>query len=114
MDEISAKVRQMYDQFPYPSPRAHGRDLRELLNLLTLFSMETKYDFRNRAVLDAGTGTGHRLIKAAARLRQTRFTAIDISEKPLSIARQVCQQEGLDNIEFRVAESHGRRTPGRF
>jgi hypothetical protein len=37
MDEIFDRIRQMYDDFPYPSPQAHGRDLRELVNLLTLF-----------------------------------------------------------------------------
>jgi methylase of polypeptide subunit release factors len=61
--------------------------------------METRYDFRNRHVLDAGTGTGHRLIKAASRLWQTQFTAIDIGETPLSIARRACREEGLDHID---------------
>ena len=37
MDEVTAKVSDMYSRFPYPSPQAAGRKLKELYNLLKIF-----------------------------------------------------------------------------
>lgn len=103
MDDITRRVSEMYARFPYPSPNARGRRLTELANLLSLFSLEAGYDFRGKRILDAGTGTGHRLIAAAASLPEAQFTAVDISEIPLRIARETAAHEGVRNVEFRVA-----------
>ena len=102
MDDVTRQVSEMYARFPYPSPQGRGRKLKELRNLLTLFSLENRYDFRGKQVLDAGTGTGHRLIEAAIAFKQTHFVAIDISEPPLVVARQAAAHEGLQNIDFRL------------
>ena len=98
---ITEKVSRMYERFPYPSPETGTRKLKELSNLLTIFSRETGYDFRDKTVLDAGTGTGHRLLEAARLLKGTRFLAVDVSERPLSIARETAKLEGIENVEFR-------------
>jgi len=100
MDDITRKVSEMYARFPYPSPRAHGRRLRELANLLKIFGAETQYDLSGKSVLDAGTGTGHRLIEAAATFKNTRFTAVDISDASLAIARQAAVHADLHNLDF--------------
>lgn len=100
MDELTRQVSEMYTKFPYPSPQARGLKLKELRNLLTIFSMENRYDLKGKSVLDAGTGTGHRLIEAAAAFEQTQFLAVDISETPLGIAREVAAHAGIQNIEF--------------
>jgi SAM-dependent methyltransferase len=102
MDDVTRQVSEMYTKFPYPSPQGHGRKLKELLNLLKLFSLENRYDFKGKRVLDAGTGTGHRLIEAARSFPQTHFVAVDISEVPLAIARQATTHEGVQNIDFRL------------
>lgn len=115
MDELTRQVSEMYAKFPYPSPQAGRRRLRELQSLLTIFSLENRYDFKGKTVLDAGTGTGHRLIAAAAAFDQTRFLAVDISEIPLRIAREAAALEGIKNVEFRsfnLMEDGG--TLGRF
>lgn len=104
MDEITRQVSDMYGEFPYPSPQARARKLKELVTLLKLFCMETGYDLKGRTVLDAGTGTGQRLIEAAAAFPDTHFTAVDVSETPLAIARQAAEHEGLRNVEFRRAD----------
>jgi SAM-dependent methyltransferase len=102
MDDTTRKVSNMYAKFPYPSPQPRGRKLKELANLLSIFSRETGYDFKGKTVLDAGTGTGHRLIEAASVFRETHFVAVDVSEAPLAIARQAAANEGVRNIEFRL------------
>ena len=94
----------MYARFPYPSPQVSGRKLKELASLLTFFCAETGYSLSGKCVLDAGTGTGHRLIEAAAAFKGARFTAVDISEAPLEIARRAAAQAGVQNIEFRQAD----------
>jgi SAM-dependent methyltransferase len=104
MDDVTKQVSEMYAQFPYPSPQARNSKLKELRNLLTIFSMETHYDLKGKSVLDAGTGTGHRLIEAAARFQQTQFIAVDVSDTSLSIARECAALEGLQNIQFRQCD----------
>ena len=102
MDDITQKVGEMYEKLPYPSPLTRGRKLRELVNLLTIFTRETGYDLAGKTVLDAGTGTGHRLIEAAAAFKNTRFRAVDISEAVLAIGRQTAAHESVRNIDFQL------------
>lgn len=101
-EEITRRVSEMYDRFPYPSPETGTRKLKELSNLLTIFSLETGYDFRAKRVLDAGTGTGHRLLEAARKLKETSFLAVDVSDRPLAIARATAREAGIENVAFRV------------
>lgn len=102
MDDTTRKVSEMYAKFPYPSPQPRSRKLRELANLLSIFSKEAGYDLKGKTVLDAGTGTGHRLIEAASAFKNTRFVAIDVSEAPLAIARQTAANERVQNVEFQL------------
>lgn len=101
LDDVTRSVSEMYARFPYPSPQAGGAKLKELVNLLKIFSLENGYDLAGKTILDAGTGTGHRLIEAAAAFRKTRFVAIDVCEPPLALARRMASERQLDNIEFR-------------
>ena len=103
MDEVTRQVEQMYAKFPYPSPQGRSRNLKELRNLLKIFSIETGYDLSSKTVLDAGTGTGQRLIDAALAFKQTRFVAVDISEASLSVARKAAAHENLQNVQFAPA-----------
>ena len=106
MDDVTEKVARMYADYPYPSPSV-GMDeqkLNELANLFKLLALETKLGFADKHILDAGTGTGHRLVAAAQGLPETRFTALDMVEASLDIARQVAAQAGLSNITFKRAD----------
>ncbi len=87
---------------PYPSPTKGKRGYGELANLLGLFSRETGLELAGKKILDAGTGTGHRLSEAASRFKNTSFTAVDLSEASLGVAKATAAQEGIDNIEFRI------------
>jgi len=99
-DDLVTHVSEIYGRFPYPSPLEHGLGLRELRNLLTIFSRENGYRLDGKSVLDVGTGTGHRLVEAAASFPEARFVAVDVSEEPLNIARRVAAHEGVGNVEF--------------
>ena len=102
MDDITRSVNEMYTRFPYPSPTKGKRGYSELANLLSLFSRETGIDFAGKKILDGGTGTGHRLAEAASRLPRTFFTAIDLSEASLNVAKATAAEEDITNIEFRI------------
>ena len=110
MNDTTRKICDMYGRFPYPSSQPRRRRLTELANLLKIFCAETGYDLRGKSVLDAGTGTGHRLIEAAAAFPDTKFTAVDVSETPLSIARQTAVNERISNVEFRLADVMNHET----
>jgi len=101
-DDVVGQVSEMYGRFPYPSPLEHGLGLKELRNLLTIFSRENRYELAGKSVLDAGTGTGHRLVEAAAGFPETRFVGVDVSEEPLRIASRVAAHEGVENVELRL------------
>ncbi len=102
MDDTTRKISEMYAKFPYPSSQPYSRKLRELANLLSIFSREANYELKGKTVLDAGTGTGHRLIEAASAFKNTRFVAVDISEASLAIARQAAANERVQNVEFQL------------
>jgi SAM-dependent methyltransferase len=100
MDNITRQVSEMYAKFPYPSPQAAGRTLKELADLLEIFCAETLYDLNGKSAIDAGTGTGHRLVEAASVFPGTRFTGVDISETSLAIARETAAHKGVRNVQF--------------
>ena len=100
MDSITQNVHAMYKQYPYPSRETGIRRLVELFNLMQIFASEAKFDYKNRTILDAGTGTGHRLVEAARHLPDTAFTAVDMSEASLSVAKQMAADHGLKNVRF--------------
>ncbi len=72
--------------------------------------LRSKQWARARHVVDIGTGTGAIVLAlAAAREREapgmTRFTAIDLSEDALALARENAQALGLEHrVEFRLGD----------
>jgi SAM-dependent methyltransferase len=102
MDGVTQRVRDMYSRFPYPSPTTGRRKYKELSNLLTLFCRECDFDLAGKKVLDAGTGTGHRLVEAALMFKNTSFTAVDLSEASLAVAKATALEAGIENVEFRI------------
>ena len=91
-------VRAMYSKWPYPS-RLAGKDLTyDLVNLIRLLLPAEM--LRDIDVLDAGCGSGHRLVAFAKRFPEARFTGIDISEDSLEVGRQLAFQHGVKNVRF--------------
>ena len=79
-DKITKKVHDMYKKYPYPSPSTKPSQTNELLNLLKIFELESQIKLEGKNILDAGTGSGHRIINAAKFYEKCNFLGIDISK----------------------------------
>ena len=101
MDEISKKILDMYSVYPYPIPTSEAHKSTELLNLLRIFCLENSYSLESKRILDAGTGTGHRLTEVASFFRNNDYTAIDFSPRSLEIAREVAIKKSIKNVKFK-------------
>jgi len=90
----------MYLKYPYPSPSREISETNELVNLLKIFEIENKEKIEKLKILDAGSGSGHRIINVAKYLKNCSFTGIDISENSLLIANELKNKEKIENIQF--------------
>jgi SAM-dependent methyltransferase len=98
VDGTWREVSAMYSRWPYPSPVA-GREL--LYDLASMLDMVLPRDGRDGIeILDAGCGTGHRLVACAKRFPHARFTGIDITDASIDIARQLAARHGVTNVRF--------------
>ena len=102
MDTTSKNVSYMYKKFPYPFPSSKTKSVNELLNLFKIFSLENKFNFDNKNVLDAGTGTGHRIINVALNYKKTCFLGLDFSKNSIKIAQELAKKNQATNIKFCV------------
>ena len=55
-------------------------------------------------VLDVACGTGNVVLECASELKESKFTAIDISEGMLAKAKENADAKGLINIEFQLQD----------
>ena len=99
-DDITKKVEAMYKKYPYPSPSTDPNQTNELLNLLKIFELESRIKLEGKKILDAGTGTGHRITNVADFYKRFNFVGIDISKQSLDIANKLKKQKKIQNIEF--------------
>src|SRR5262245_44106192 len=91
-------VMAMYSKWPYPS-RIAGKDL--IYDLANLFRVLLPRETVSGAeVLDAGCGSGHRLVGFAKRFPDAQFTGIDMTENSLEVARQLASQHNVKNVRF--------------
>ncbi len=90
----------MYLKYPYPSPSKEIAQTNELLNLLKIFEIENKMKIDNLKILDAGSGTGHRIINVAKYFKTCKFTGADISNNSLNIANELKEKNNVTNIDF--------------
>ena len=99
-DLITQNVKNMYKKYPYPSPSTEISQTNELLNLLRIFELESKIKLNDKKILDAGSGSGHRITNVANFFKNCSFVGIDISEKSLEIANELKKIKNISNIEF--------------
>ena len=96
-NEISNKVREQYEEHPYP-------------RWISMINFPTPHDdlpfeeqHRNKKyrILVAGCGTGRQAISAAAIFPNSQITAIDLSRTSLAYAQRKANESGLaDRINF--------------
>ena len=82
-DKITKQVKEMYLKYPYPSPSREVSETNELVNLLKIFEIENNKKIEKLKILDAGSGSGHRIINVAKYFKNCNFIGIDISENSL-------------------------------
>jgi len=103
MDKITRSVREMYEQFPYPSgapTNRVGSDAELVLSYVTK-RRSTAGPLR---VLDAGCGRGLGLIGAATLQPDVRFHGIDLNRVALQEAAAAVAARGLGNITFQECD----------
>jgi tetratricopeptide (TPR) repeat protein/2-polyprenyl-3-methyl-5-hydroxy-6-metoxy-1,4-benzoquinol methylase len=107
---VSEKVRDQYEQNPYPcwvklpmrrDALPFNKELRQALPLAPFIPMR---DDSAPEVLVAGCGTGSHSIFVAQRFRGARVLAIDLSLSSISYAKRKTQELGVTNIEYAHAD----------
>ncbi|BDA66138.1 methyltransferase type 11 [Calothrix sp. PCC 7716] len=108
--ELLEKIRQQFDSAPYPrvpvedSPEGNA-------NLLYLHNLTTPYylrhqkftDTKGKVILDAGCGTGYKLLTLVLANPGAKVVGIDLSEESIHFAEKRMQYHGIDNVEFHVS-----------
>src|ERR1700722_8673580 len=106
---VSEKVRDQYEQNPYPRwmklPTRHqalfNEELRRALPFAPFMPMP---DDSSPEVLVAGCGTGSHSLIVAQRFRGARVLAIDLSLSSLCYAKRKTKELGITNIEYAQAD----------
>jgi tetratricopeptide (TPR) repeat protein/SAM-dependent methyltransferase len=107
--DISLKVREMYEENPYPrwvktAPTEGAQSLDAFLR--GHFPLISR-DPERKTTLDillAGCGTGRQAVEMAQRFAGAKVLAIDLSLASLGYAKRKTQEVGLGNIEFGQAD----------
>ena len=107
-DSVSKKVREQYEEHPYPRWRYTNRLLPS--NFLRWLYSEIKPNriiynnhFNNPNVLIAGCGTGNHTI-LATRYKNANITCVDLSLTSLAYAKRKTDELDLKNIEYLHAD----------
>ena len=107
-DKVSLKVRDQYENYPYPRWRFARPNLpTHFLNIFTKqikpneIIIDNKFD--NPNVLIAGCGTGQHICIAANYLN-ANILGIDLSIASLAFAKRKVEELGLENIKFLQAD----------
>jgi SAM-dependent methyltransferase len=88
----------MYTRYPYPTPLVGKSLAYDVANLFYLVCPGDELD--GRTILDAGCGTGQRLLGFAKRYPRARFVGIDATEASLEVARQLAVRHAIPNVSF--------------
>ena len=109
-DEVSSKVRDQYEVSPYPRWVNLGLPLRPAPiskmveeSKLKLFDDKIK-EVEAPNILIAGCGTGQHSIGTAARFKDSKVLAIDLSLSSLGYAKRKTKELGIQNIDYMQAD----------
>ena len=108
-DEVSRKVRRLYEDNPYPrwqtASRENGKDfVSQIRSVFPLLDPAVLANPDRPEILIAGCGTGRHAIETAARYKDSEVLAVDLSRTSLAYARQMSQRLGQHNIEYLHAD----------
>lgn len=105
-DRISRRVREQYEENPYPRwlscPPPERSSLRGLVEkVLPDLSPDGLPEASETEVLIAGCGTGRHALARAAGLRRSRVIGVDLSLSSLCYAKRKAAGMGVENLELR-------------
>ena len=118
-DEVSQRVRQQYEENPYPrwvsaatrrTPMTIGEYLQRQFPSAPVW--ETG-DGKAVDMLIAGCGTGRQSIETAALFKNVRVLAVDLSLASLAYAKRKTREAGVTNIDYGQADILNLGTIGR-
>jgi tetratricopeptide (TPR) repeat protein/SAM-dependent methyltransferase len=109
-DAVSLKVRDQYEEMPYPrwvKPTSLGAPTNIDWYLRSQFpgvAIQPVQQTESLDVLIAGCGTGQHAIETAQRLSSARVLAIDLSRASLGYAARKTREANLRNIDYAQAD----------
>ena len=109
--DATGSVRYLYEHYPYPS-REQAAPIRDLSNAIELL-LEDR-ELRGWRVLDAGCGTGQRLVGMARQFPQAEFTGLDLSATSLEVAASLVDRHGLANVRLMQGDLSEGAICGRY
>lgn len=98
MDEVTRRVRSLYEAYPYPE-RMPGGASDAYLDMLLAFTEQPPQ--RRCSFLDAGCGTGVNLLGAAMLYPHFDVYGCDLNRVALSAIENDLREHGLHNVELR-------------
>lgn len=105
-DDISIKVKEQYETFPYPlwsytDTHLAKENITEYLSSLGLkFSNNDFFSKNIKSILLGGCGTGKEAAEYAELLPDMEITAIDLSKASLGYAIRKCEELEINNVKF--------------
>jgi len=97
----SQKVKEHYEQWPFPGEDFFSREGLLLLRYLNKWLIAESQDERKPPkVIDVGCGTGHTTIALAKNFPGIQFMGIDITDKSLEVGRIRAKKSNITNITF--------------
>ncbi|MDC3020982.1 tetratricopeptide repeat protein [Paracoccaceae bacterium] len=109
-DEVSSKVRDQYEESPYPRWVNTGSSSKPMSISNVVSGIKLKlHDYKiteveKPEILVAGCGTGQHSIRNAIRFKDSKVLAIDLSLSSLGYAKRKTEELGVGNIEYMQAD----------
>ena len=92
------EVRTMYEAYPYPSPTVGGTLIQDVAS--SLYTVFGEDELAGKRILDAGCGTGQRLLAVAKSYPKAHFVGLDMTAASIAAAKDLSQRHGIHNVEF--------------
>jgi len=100
MDEITKKLKAMYERYPYPDSPAAYRVSFHVRRVLSYVENQQRPRGAQLHVLDAGCGRGVGLAGQAHKQPDIQFTGVDLASKSLEIAKTELDNLGVKNADI--------------
>jgi SAM-dependent methyltransferase len=92
-------VKQLYERYPYPRGSTNAGPDFAFTYFMRIHFLPS--DLAGLRILDAGCGTGHKLVALAITYPKASFVGVDLSEQSLEVARALAERTGVRNVELR-------------